>query len=203
MGDEDVELRSEVAESCPWAGSCVNSEGQCQGCNKSPWYDTDGGRCVCGPGQADWIHQGQCQPCMVEDGDVELQAQAEVVDSCPYVSRCMNSQGACAACNKSPWYDSDHKCVCGPSASDWITSSGECTPCMDEDVDLRSEVTESCPWAGSCMNSEGQCQGCNKSPWYDTDGGRCVCGPGQADWIQQGQCQPCMVEEASSVNMMV
>merc|ERR1712232_1509761 len=103
--------------SCLWANKCINSEGQCRACNKSPWYDTDGNRCVCGPGAADWIHKGECKAC-------SLEAQAQ--DACPWATKCTNSEGQCQACNKSPWYDTDgNRCVCGPGAADWI-HKGEC-----------------------------------------------------------------------------
>jgi hypothetical protein len=53
--------------SCPWASKCWNTEGQCQSANISPWYNTDGNRCVIGPGSGDWIHPGGCTPCSAEN----------------------------------------------------------------------------------------------------------------------------------------
>merc|ERR1711915_1024412 len=116
---------------------------------KSPWYDTDGGRCVCGPGQKDWIKKGECKACSLK---------SEVTEACPWAGNCTNSENQCQPCMKSPWYDTDGgRCVCGPGQKDWI-KKGECKACP-----LKSEVTDACPWAGNCTNSENQCQPCTKS----------------------------------------
>merc|ERR1719178_439810 len=73
---------------CPWYNNvmCVNSEGACQPCNQSPWYDTDGGRCVCGPGANDWIHENECRTCGAEAKKEKVEASA---GSCPWYSNVM------------------------------------------------------------------------------------------------------------------
>merc|ERR1712072_726899 len=113
-----------AADSCPWQShGCRNSDGVCNSnCAKSNFYDTDS-KCVCGPSGDDWITQGQCQACTLDE-------TVSVTDSCPWQSHgCRNSEGACNAnCAKSQWYDSDYKCVCGSSGDDWITQ-GQCNTC--------------------------------------------------------------------------
>merc|ERR1712000_407958 len=163
-----------VTDACPWATKCVNSENQCQPCNKSPFPNDD--RCVCGPGSADWIHKGECKACTDE---------LKVTGPCSWATKCVNSENQCQPCNASP-FANDDRCVCGPGSADWI-HQGECKACTDE-----LKVTDACPWGTKCVNSENQCQTCNKSPFPNDD--RCVCGPGSADWIHKGECKACTDE---------
>merc|ERR1711953_1532682 len=104
----------------------------------------------------------------------------------------MGSKNQCQKCNKSPWYDTDgQRCVCGPDTGDWFYKY-QCRACGDESesVEATALLTD-CPWATKCVNSKNQCQKCNKGPWYDTDGQRCVCGPDTGDWIHKDQCTAC------------
>merc|ERR1719498_1236162 len=146
-------LSRAVADACPWATKCSNSENQCQTCNKSPFAGDD--RCVCGPGQADWIKKGECKAC--------------TGDACPWATKCINSENQCQTCTKSP-FDGDDRCVCGPGQAGWI-KKGECKACTAE-----LKVTDACPWATKCINSENVCEACLKSPFADSGDDRCVCG---------------------------
>merc|ERR1712038_26764 len=176
----------------------------------------------CGPGSGDWIHQGDCKACNSEDETDEKKlvaaavTLAEAQGSCPWYNnvQCINSEGQCQPCNKCPWYATDgERCVCGPGSGDWIHQN-QCKACNSEDeTDVKklaaAVVTPaaqgSCPWYNNvqCINSEGQCQPCNKSPWYATDGERCVCGPGSGDWIHQNQCKACNSEDETDVKKLV
>jgi hypothetical protein len=178
-----------AAEPCPFTSKCMNSEGVCATCDKSPWYESDH-KCTCGPAASDWMTEEQCTKC-----STEAVATTAAVEPCPFTSKCMNSEGVCATCNKSPWYDSDHKCTCGPAASDWMTEE-QCTKCSTESV-ATTAAAEPCPFTSKCMNSEGVCATCDKSPWYNSDH-KCACGPAASDWMTEEQCTKCSTESVAT-----
>merc|ERR1712157_229554 len=140
-----TEVASESAGACSWASKCINSEGACQACNASPFAGDN--RCVCGPGSADWIKPGECKSC--------TEVATESAGACSWASKCINSEGACQACNASP-FAGDSRCVCGPGSADWI-KPGECKSCTE----VATESAGACSWASKCINSEGACQACN------------------------------------------
>merc|ERR1712187_634481 len=88
-------------EACPWATKCINSDNKCQKCNKSPWYDKDGQRCVCGSHKADWIHKAECKPCSLES-EAEESGSEDSNEACPWATKCINSDNKGQKCNKSP-----------------------------------------------------------------------------------------------------
>merc|ERR1719428_189920 len=98
---------------CPWASTCINSEGACQQCNASPFAGDD--RCVCGPAAKDWINKGECKAC----GPTPPAPSPPSPAGC---GKCINSEGACQQCNPSP-FAGDDRCVCGPGVKDWIPPS--------------------------------------------------------------------------------
>merc|ERR1711937_271380 len=141
---------------------CESSTG-CQPCNISPWYNTDGGRCVCGPASSDWIHKDECTQCSGEKEKVEkVEASG---GSCPWWNNVMcESSTGCQPCNISPWYNTDGgRCVCGPASSDWIFEN-QCSRCSGEEKKVEEKVEASggsCPWWNNvmCESSTG-CQPC-------------------------------------------
>jgi len=176
---EDLKAAAEV---CPFTQTHFNVEGDCATCFKSQWYDADH-KCSCGPSQADWITVDQVRHCPVSE---DLKAAPEV---CPFAQTHYNAEGDCATCFKSQWFDTDRKCVCGPSKADWITVDQVSICPVSEDLKAEAEV---CPFTPTHYNAEGDCATCFKSQWYDTDH-KCSCGPSQADWITVDQVRICPV----------
>merc|ERR1712232_1025281 len=188
--------------SCPWANKCINSEGQCRACNKSPWYDTDGQRCVCGPGSGDWIHPGQCSACSYETNSTGVK-NTSTVNSTKNVKPAhqVSSTGTCSPQGGTDCgYYGISEGECYNRGCSWCPGSRLYCQSSSGPSPSPSPSGGSCPWANKCINSEGQCRACNKSPWYDTDGQRCVCGPGSGDWIHPGQCSACSYSANSTVD---
>jgi len=79
---------------------------------------------------------------------VSAATNAPPAEGCPFLDLYdqpqyhKNSEGVCQGCSKSPWYDTDHKCVCGASAADWITKD-QWNPCYDQPQCLNADATTS------------------------------------------------------------
>ena len=79
---------------------------------------------------------------------VSAATSAPAAEGCPFLDLYdqpqyhKNSEGVCHACSKSPWYDTDHKCVCGASAADWITKD-QWNPCYDQPQCFNPKATTS------------------------------------------------------------
>jgi len=79
---------------------------------------------------------------------VSAATNAPPAEGCPFLDLYdqpqyhKNSEGVCQGCSKSPWYDTDHKCVCGASAADWITKD-QWNPCYDQPQCFNPDATTS------------------------------------------------------------
>jgi hypothetical protein len=129
-----------VSGPCPFTKYSRNSEGLCASCAISPWYSSDN-KCTCGTSVSDWITEDQVVPCTPNSG---LEA---VSGPCPFTKYTRNSGGLCASCAISPWYSSDNKCTCGPSASDWITKD-QVVPCTPNSDGGKAWILDGCPKVG-------------------------------------------------------
>lgn len=123
------------ATACPWTYGCIDKSGTCIRCDESPWYNTDG-KCTCGPTADDWHAQGDCQKCNGEADVDEPEPSLAATPQCPWTYGCIDKSGTCIRCDESPWYNTDGKCTCGPTADDWH-AQGDCQKCGGEaDVDV-------------------------------------------------------------------
>merc|ERR1719454_2278849 len=86
----------------------------------------------------------------------------QATPQCPWTYGCLDDSNTCIRCDESPWYQTDGKCTCGPTADDWHTSS-DCRKCGNAaDLEVTNaakpsiasalQATPQCPWTYGCLD---------------------------------------------------